>query len=74
MWCVADLDEDYVDNMEDTLETYEQPYDPQEPVVCLDKKPATLHADVRPQRPHRVGKRDGITNTSAAVRLMFSAQ
>ncbi len=27
---------------------YERPYDPQEPVVCLDEKPITLHADVRP--------------------------
>jgi hypothetical protein len=29
MWCVADLDEDYIAKMEDVLETYEQPYDPQ---------------------------------------------
>jgi phosphatidylserine/phosphatidylglycerophosphate/cardiolipin synthase-like enzyme len=36
MWCVADLNEDYVAKMEDVLETYEQPYDPKQPVVCLD--------------------------------------
>ena len=29
--CVADLDEDYIADMEDTLETYERPYDPQQP-------------------------------------------
>ena len=46
MWCVADLNEDYVSKMEDVLETYEQPYDPQQPVVCLDEKPVTLHADL----------------------------
>ena len=46
MWCVADLDEDYIADMEDTLETYERPYDPQPPVVCLDEKPVTLHAEV----------------------------
>jgi hypothetical protein len=28
--------------MEDVLETYEQPHDPKEPVVCLDEKPVTL--------------------------------
>ena len=29
MWVVADLDDDYIAKMEDVLETYEQPYDPQ---------------------------------------------
>ena len=41
MWCVADLTEDYITKMEDVLETYEQSYDPQQPVVCLDEKPVT---------------------------------
>jgi hypothetical protein len=43
MWCVADLNDEYIDKMEDVLEVYERPYDPQEPVVCLDEKPVTLH-------------------------------
>jgi hypothetical protein len=61
MWCVADLDEDYIADMEDTLETYERPYDPQQPVVCLDEKPVTLHAEVRAfsaARPGREARRD----------------
>jgi DDE superfamily endonuclease len=56
MWVVADLDDDYIAKMEDVLETYEQPYDPQEPVVCLDEKPVTLHADVRPTSPAQPGR------------------
>jgi hypothetical protein len=56
MWCVPELDEDYVAKMEDVLETYEQPYDPQEPVVCLDEKPVTLRADVRPTSPALPGR------------------
>jgi hypothetical protein len=56
MWCVADLNEDYIAKMEDVLETYEQPYDSQEPVVCLDEKPVTLHADVRPASPAKPGR------------------
>src|SRR6476620_704682 len=48
MWCVPELDEEYIEKMEDVLETYEQPYDPKEPVVCLDEKPVTLHAEIRP--------------------------
>jgi DDE superfamily endonuclease len=76
MWCVADLDEDYIANMEETLETYERPYDSQEPVVCLDEKPVTLHADVRPfsaAQPGREARRDneyercGTANVFCAV-------
>ena len=56
MWCVAELNEDYIAKMEDVLETYEQPYDPKQPVVCLDEKPVTLHADVRPASPAEPGR------------------
>ena len=56
MWCVADLNEEYVSRMEDLLETYERPYDPEQPVVCLDEKPVTLHADVRPASPALPGR------------------
>ena len=56
MWVVADLDEEYIAKMEDVLETYERPYNPQEPVVCLDEKPITLHADCRPASPAKPGR------------------
>src|SRR3982750_3502200 len=56
MWCVAELDERYIAKMEDVLETYEQPYHRQEPVVCLDEKPVTLHAEVRPSSPAAPGR------------------
>ena len=56
MWCVAELDDEYIAKMEDVLETYERPYDPAEPVVCLDEKPVTLHADVRPSSPAQPGR------------------
>jgi hypothetical protein len=56
MWCVADLNEEYIAKMEDVLEIYERPYDPEQPVICLDEKPVTLHADVRPASPARPGR------------------
>ena len=76
MWVVADLDDDYITKMEDVLEVYERPYDPQQPVVCLDEKPITLHADVRPASPAGPGrearrdneyKRCGTANVFCAV-------
>jgi DDE superfamily endonuclease len=76
MWCIAELNEDYIARMEDILATYERPYDPNEPVVCLDEKPVTLHADVRPAQaavPGREARRDneyerrGTANVFCAV-------
>ncbi len=62
--------------MEDVLAANEKPYNPHEPVVCLDEKPVWLHADVRPPipaAPGRVAKRDneykrcGTANVFCAV-------
>jgi transposase len=73
---VADLDAEYVAKMEDVLATYEKPYNPKEPVVCLDEKPISLHADLRapiPAAPGRIAKRDneykrcGTANVFCAV-------
>jgi hypothetical protein len=76
MWCVADLDAEYLRKMEDVLAVYEKPYTAAEPVVCLDEKPVSLHADIRPPLPAgpgKVAKRDneykrcGTANVFCAV-------
>jgi len=73
---VADLDGEYLRKMEDVLAVYEKPYDAAEPVVCLDEKPISLRADVRPLLPARPGlvakrdneyKRCGTANVFCAV-------
>jgi transposase len=56
MWCVAELNRDYIAHMEKVLAIYEKPLSKSEPVVCVDEKPVMLHADVRPQRPMRPGQ------------------
>src|ERR1700689_3132687 len=76
MWCIPQLDAEYVEKMEDVLKVYERSYNQAEPVVCLDEKPVSLHAEVRPSRPARPGlwaKRDseyerrGTANVFCAV-------
>ncbi len=47
MWCVRELNDEYVARMENVLATYERDHDPMQPVVCLDEKPVQLLADVR---------------------------
>ncbi len=61
MWCVAKLDEEYIDRMEDVLALYEKPLSEEEPVVCIDEKPVMLHRDTRARlavRPGRLARRD----------------
>jgi hypothetical protein len=61
MWCLPNLDEAYVRQMEEVLGVYEQPYDAAEPVICIDEKPVCLRGDVRQpvgSVPGHVAKRD----------------
>jgi hypothetical protein len=76
MWCLPQIDATYLKRMEDLLALYERPHNPQEPVLCLDEKPVSLHGEVRvPQmaRPGIAAKRDseykrkGTANVFCAV-------
>ena len=61
MWCVGELDDEYISKMEDVLKTYEKPLSESEPVVCVDEKPVVLHEDTRPMipmQPGQVARRD----------------
>jgi transposase len=61
MWCVAELDEEYIRRMEDVLALYEKPLSEEEPVVCIDEKPVVLHEDIRAPlsaQPGRAARRD----------------
>ena len=42
--------------MEDVLEVYEAPYNPEQPTVCFDEKPVVLHAEIRPGLPVAPGR------------------
>ncbi|MGQ0642418.1 MAG: hypothetical protein ACT4P6_16855 [Gemmatimonadaceae bacterium] len=61
MWCIAELDAEYIAKMEDVLALSERAYDAREPVVCLDEKPVSLSMRTyaptaratRPRRPTR---------------------
>jgi hypothetical protein len=72
MWCVAELDAEYLRKMAEVLAVNEQPYRAIEPVVCWDEKPVALHAEL-PARPSQVAKRDneyqrcGTANVCCAV-------
>jgi len=56
MWCIPKLTPEFKERMEDILTLYAKPYDPKEPVVCLDEKSKQLLADSRPSLPTAPGR------------------
>ena len=55
MWCVPKVDSEYVARMEDVLDLYAQPPDPQRPLVCFDESPTQLIGEVREPQPTAPG-------------------
>lgn len=47
---------EFVANMEDVLELYCLPYDPEVPLICMDEQPTQLIAETRPVLPQEPGK------------------
>src|SRR6266478_9390872 len=61
MWCLAELDEEYIARLGAVLAVYEKPLSAREPVVCIDEQPVGLHEEVRPplaMQPGRLARRD----------------
>ena len=50
MWCVSELDDEFVERMEDVLDLYERPLNVDQPVVCVDERPIQLHGEKRQGR------------------------
>lgn len=60
--------------MEDVLETYKRPYDPQYPVICLDETSRQLIAETRPSlraKPGHVKKTDYEYRRNGTVNLFM---
>lgn len=47
---------EFVAAMEDVLDVYHRPYDPQRPQVCMDEQPVQLVKEVRTAIPARAGR------------------
>ena len=49
IWCIPPGQNcAFVAAMEDVLELYSRPYDPEFPLVCMDEQPIELHEDAYP--------------------------
>jgi len=76
MWCVPELNEEFIDRMEDVLRLLAQPFDCKQPVVALDERPVQLldperaGSAMRPGKPARVDYeyvRRGTANIFCAI-------
>ena len=72
-WCIPPKeDAEFVAHMEDILDIYQQPYDPDRPLWCMDEKPYQLLGESRepiPMRPGDIAKIDSeyIRNGTASI-------
>jgi len=56
MWCIPQVDGEYVARMEDVLDLYAEAPDPKRPVVCFDESPTQLIGEARLPIPAEPGQ------------------
>ena len=56
MWCIPEVDADYVARMEDVLDLYAEAPDPRRPVICFDESPIQLIGEARRPIPPEPGQ------------------
>jgi transposase len=56
MWCIPQVDGEYVARMEDVLDLYAEEPDPKRPVVSFDESPTQLIGEVRQPIPAKPGQ------------------
>jgi len=73
MWCVPELNDDYIASMEDTLQTYERSYDSAQPAVFGQEARDAARGRAAPAQPGRAARTDseyarrGVANIFCAV-------
>src|ERR1700746_3391668 len=72
MWCIPQVDGEYVARMEDVLDLYAEAADSRRPVVCFDESPVQLIGEVRqpiPAKPGRLERYDYEYRRNGTVNL-----
>ena len=72
MWCIPQVDGEYVARMEDVLDLYAEAPDPKRPVVCFDESPVQLIGEARqpiPAEPGRLERYDYEYRRNGTVNL-----
>ena len=72
-WCIPKVGGEFVAAMEDVLDLYAEPHDPQRPVVCFDETSTQLLADISEPLPAKPGRlrREDYEYVRAGTRNLF---
>ncbi len=65
MWCIPQVDGEYVARIEDVLDLYAEAPDPKRPVVCFDESPTQLIGEVRQPIPPEPGQIESSATTAS---------
>lgn len=74
MWCIPQVDGEYVARMEDVLDLYAEASDPKRPVICFDESPTQLIGEVRqpiPAEPGQIERYDCEYQRNGTVNLFI---
>ena len=74
MWCIPQVDGEYVARMEDVLDLYAEASDPKRPVICFDESPTQLIGEVRqpiPAEPGQIERYDCEYRRNGTVNLFI---
>jgi transposase len=74
MWCIPQVDGEYVARMEDVLDLYAEAPDPKRPVICFDESPTQLIGEVRqpiPATPGQIERYDCEYRRNGTVNLFI---
>ena len=75
MWCIPQVDGEYVARMEDVLDLYAEAPDPKRPVVCFDESSTQLIGEVRlpiPAEPGQLERYDCEYKRNGTANLFIS--
>ena len=67
MWCIPQVDGEYVARMEDVLDLYAEVPDPKRPVVCFDESPTQRIGEVRQPIPAERANSNATTASKSAM-------
>lgn len=74
-WCIPEASAEFVAKMEDVLDVYARPYDPRNPVICLDETNKQLVEETRvPLAPGQAEKVDSVYTRNGVADVFVAVE
>lgn len=74
-WCIPKVGADFVAKIEDVLDVYQKPYDPQNPAACIDEPNKQMVKETRiPCEPGHPEKVDSICTRNGVMDIFMISE